>query len=367
MANRSKSHSQLVELVYFCKQLAIMIDEEEHQSYISRVLDSSMDKNSRHTDTHESFEAPILSKFQESKTEHITPHEPVVDVLAGNNNSINTSANESTASDEARDPSIELQEDDTTTTAKEENFDDMWAKVATTTDNSSDIRTRPMKDPNHGGSCADPAVPEDPHDWQTFSEDMSWTKMSLSVSSSKFRDVSLENSGEKNGPEETSPPQVVKSKRKKKKTKQLAPIDDTDEFAAAGDYHQVERDEPGTNEWEKRLRRAQRNMENIDAGSNESESYPPPPESDYISPRRPPRETPLDASPNNVLESWAGWEDSENSFVIASPGEVSMDDTKVSLITEGDKSASNLSTSKRMTRRQRAIKGFRCVKCLVEV
>ena len=354
MSNRSKSHSQLVELMYFVKQLAVMIDEDEHQSYISRVLDSSVGTDySLSTRNLPNVmaglrEVPVHRKmagFETTLHEHQDIPRPLYAEEKNNNSFYSDDASEN----ETRDPSLELINDSVTT---EENFDDMWTK-ATMTDRV-DVRTRPMKDPSPDISAVETTHDEPIDDgWLSFSEDMSWTKMSLSVSSSKF----LPNPEDpRRSPFE--PPQVVKPKRKKKKSKQLDPI--------------VDAEEPPVLETrlEKRIRRAQRRLHKMNAGagvpydsSEDGDDYPPPPENEYMDKRTfPPREPP---SPTNVLEEWpAGWDpnwDNNNSAM-----DISMDDTKVSLMTDGGKSTdADRSNQHRLSRRDRAIKGLKCVKCLM--
>ena len=346
VSNRSKSHSQLVELMYFVKQLAVMIDEEEHQSYISRVLDSSVGTESSRQPPSvwsEPAEFPVYRKvagFETTLQEQQDIPLPVVAEEKDNNSF------DSEDEIETRDPSLELLNDSVTT---EENFDDMWAKA--TSAERADIRTRPMKDPGQAMNAEEPMQDEFIDDgWQTFSEDMSWTKMSLSVSSSKFQSISED---PRRSPFE--PPQIVKPKRKKKKSKQLNPIEDVEEPSML------------ETQLEKRIRRAQRKLRQMGAGvevpynsSEEGDYYPPPPENDYVDMRTsPPRDPP---SPTNVLEEWpAGWDSSwENNSAM----DVSMDDTKASLMTDGGKST-DANHSKQLSRRERALKGLKCVKCLV--
>jgi len=347
VSNRSKSHSQLVELMYFVKRLAVMIDEEEHQSYISRVLDSSAGTEaSRHLPSVAPgpSKAPgyrkIAAGFETTLQEQ--PDIPLPVVAEEKNNSF-----DSVDDNETRDPSLELLNDSVTT---EENFDDMWAKA--TSAETVDVRTRPMKDPSQDLSVIQPAQDESVDDgWHSFSEDMSWTKMSLSVSSSKFQSISED---PRRSPFE--PPEVVKSKRKKKKSKQLDPIVDIEETPIL------------ETRLEKRIRRAQRRLRNLKAGvevpydsSEEGDDYPPPPETDYVGRRTsPPRDPP---SPTNVLEEWpAGWDPNwDNNSVM----DLSMDDTKVSLMTDGGKSTDADRSNQRLSRRERALKGLKCVKCLV--
>lgn len=350
VANRTKSHSQLVELMYFVKQLAVMIDEDEHQSYISRVLDSSTDNAARHIPS--SLPLPSHKDKANSFESERTPQFPEA--------SDRNSRDEIETGSEARDPSLNLNEEESL--GSEENFDEMWAKVAPTTENASQVRTtRPMKNPSREGSGLPLAESStDAVEWHSFSEDMSWTKMSLSVSSSKFQSAAEEQRRRA----DFRPPQVVKSKRKKKKSKRqdLPPIEDAPDEAQE-ELLEASPPLPET-QLEKRLRRAQRNLENIQNGNARyEEDYPAPPESDYRGlPSTPPRPSPLD-SPTHVLEDWStGWDDWEKHS-----RDVSVDDTKVSLMTDTEKSIDDSSRkSFRLTRRQRAMKGLKCVKCLIE-
>lgn len=359
VSNRSKSHSQLAELVYFVKQLAVMIDEDEHQSYISRVLDSSTATDaSRHLSSvvPDPAEVPVYKKIAGFETTlHEQQHDTPLPGVAEEKNDTSIES-EIPSENETRDPSLELPQDSVTT---EENFDEMWAKVANPKSAETlDVHTRPLKAPSPVSNTVETTQEDYPDTgWQAFSEDLSWTKMSLSVSSSKFQSIVDD---PRRSPFE--PPQVVKPKRKKKKAKELEPIPDVGEAPVQ------------ETQLEKRIRRAQRNLEKMEAGkeqqqhyenSSEDDDYPPPPENDYVNMRNsPPREPP---SPTNVLEDWpASWDSvawETNSMLDAS-----MDDTKVSLMTDaGNSTDGQRSNSQRQSRRDRAMKGLKCVKCLVIV
>lgn len=332
VANRTKSHSQLVELMYFVKQLAIMIDEDEHQEYISRVLDSSTGDNS-------SARAVASDYYGKSA--------PETDSVSG---VINETSPETDSDSEVPDPSLGVPSE-SATEASSENFDSMWAKVATETTNGANDRKSPM----HNKSLLDSTdttlddVVEEP-DWAIFSDDMSWTKMSLSVSSSKFQ---AEGTPQK---AEFQPPQVVKSKKKKKKSRpkpHLTPIVDVDE---SFDY--------GTR-LEKRLRQAERNLKSLEMIEDD---YPPPPESEYqIQRTSPPREGPLADSPTSALDSWSSTWDAPDTYGKARS--TNRDVTKTSLITGHEKSLVHHDPERKncmgLTRRNRALGGLRCVKFLI--
>jgi hypothetical protein len=330
---RNKSHSQLVELMYFVKQLAVMIDEDEHQEYISRVLDSSSmaDNSSR---------AVIADQFPK----HVSENGALPGIIVESNHETDS---ESDATD-----FVNLED-------SAENFDTMWAKVATDADNRGNVRRRPMKNPNMYGTGSELAEEKavDEPDWASFSDDMSWTRMSLSVSSSKFQIESPQRKGD------IQPPQVVQSKKKKKKSRskpQLTPIVDIED---SFDY--------GTT-LEERLRQGKRDIQNVQTFDDD---YPPPPESDYYGQGvSPPRESFSD-SPTSVREEWSSTWDSSEPWRTSS-AKVGTDGTKVRLIPNSGKSPrSDRDISRRdyegksclgITRRQRALRGLICVKSSIK-
>jgi hypothetical protein len=333
VTSRTKSHSQLAELMYFCKQLAVMIDEDEHQSYISRVLDSSTDAPPRQAtvdgDALEGSQSPDVRPGVAGNVHGSGVGEQEVE-----EQHVNISLEQEWSKGEAIGDARNV---------RATSFDDIWAKTATT---PVRVRSRPIKDPNYEGSCAEPSQDES-HDWHSFTEDMSWTKMSLSVSSSKFQaNTSVERSN-------INPPQVVQPKPRKKKVKkqQLSPIEDVDEI------HSYKDDQAS---WEKRIRRAQRNMESIEynvSRETKEDDF----SGEFPEPEGSPRREPLSGSPTNVLGEWAGWQSSYESSQL----DISADDTKVSLITDVEKSTDSNPKDQRLSRRQRAMSGLKCVKCLL--
>ena len=386
--NRTKSHSQLMELMYFVKQLAVMIDEEEHQSYISRVLDSSSCGTTSAATTSKSVYQNQKSNkhvaFSNAASQGGHHHHNAMEATGS------TSVETDSSSESAPDPSLEDMPDDSVAT-EDNHFDTMWAQVATTTNThdvdknissltsvttTGSVRTRPMKDPRaESPNVAVEDNEEDPQmaDWHSFSEDTSWSRFSLSVSSSKFAEEQRRAAVDHFV--QPPPPQVVKSKRKKKRSKApLEPIrDEEDEAETTGRMKEMIFPET---QLERRLRRAQRNLQQVSStgmsATDDDDDYPPPPESDYVhrnQPHRPPRE-PRSSPTSSILPEWPpGWEtlptwDDDNNEPNKNTRRNSnrLDDTEVSLMTD----RGHVSACQRLlTRRQRALRGLKCVKCLI--